>query len=123
MSLAFQTVAPGYGFEFDPDCVLDGDHRSRLEFESRVGRAELVYGQRIVAVHQHVSTPLAHSHYEQLDLEACGRLPLTEHLKYPLLGILVLRRRTLGAFEPADHVLHRHAPFVWVLGTIAVCTA
>lgn len=96
MSAAFQSIAPGDSFEFDPDCVLDGNHGSRLEFESRVGRAELVNGQRIVAVHQHVPTPFAHSHYEQLDLEAGGRLPLTEHLKYPLLGILVLRRRTCG---------------------------
>ena len=52
MSLAFQSVAPGDGFEFDPDCVFDGNHGSRLEFESRVRRAELVNGQRIVAVHQ-----------------------------------------------------------------------
>src|SRR5207244_11870754 len=122
MSLAFQSVAPGDCFEFDPDCVLDGNHGSRLEFESRVGRAELVNGQRIVAVHQHVPTPLAHSHYEQLDLEICWRLPLTEHVKDPPLGILVLHRRTLRAFEPADHVLHWHPPIVLVLGTIAVWT-
>jgi len=34
-----------------PGCVFDGNHGSRLEFESRVRRAELVNGQRIVAVH------------------------------------------------------------------------
>src|SRR3990172_6975097 len=110
MSLAFQSIAPGNSFEFDPDSVLDGDHGSRLEFKCREGRACLVNRQRIVAVHQHVPTPLADSHYEELDLESRGRLPLTEHLKYPLLGILVLRRRTLRAFEPADHVLRRYPP-------------
>jgi hypothetical protein len=36
-----QPVAPGDGFEFDPDCVFDGNHGSRLEFESRVRRANL----------------------------------------------------------------------------------
>src|SRR3990172_9880392 len=110
MSLAFQSIAPGNSFEFDPDSVLDGDHGSRLEFKCREGRACLVNRQRIVAVHQHVPTPLADSHYEQLDLESGRRIPLTEHLEYPLLGILVLRRRTLRAFEPADHVLHRRPP-------------
>ena len=69
-------------------------------------RAKLVNGQRIVAVHQHMPAPLADPHYEQFDLEIGGRLPLTEHLKDSLLGILVLHRRTLRAFEPADHVLH-----------------
>src|SRR5712691_5881354 len=109
-SVAFQSVAPGNSFEFDPDSFLDGNHGSRLEFESREGRAYFVNGRRIVAVHQHMPTPLAHSYDEHLDFEIGGRLPLTEHLKYPLLGILVLRRRTLRAFEPADHVLHRHPP-------------
>src|SRR6266496_3662011 len=102
MSAALQPVAPGHSFEFDPDSVLDCNHGSRLEFESRVGRAELVNSQRIVALHQQVPTPLAHSHYEQLDLEVRWRLPLTEHVKDPLLGILVLHGRTLRAFEPAD---------------------
>src|SRR2546426_12192289 len=112
MSAAFQPVAPGDGFEFDPDCVFDGNHGARLEFESRVRRAELVNGQRIVTVHQQVPTPLAHSHNEQLDLEIGGRLPLSENLQYPLLDILVLRRRSLGTFEPADHVLHRYSPLL-----------
>ena len=49
-------------------------------------------------------------HYERLDLEICGRLPFSEYLKYPLLGILVLHRRALRAFEPDDHVLHWHVP-------------
>src|SRR2546426_9517144 len=55
-------------------------------------------------------TPLAHTHYEELDLEVGWRLPLTKHLKDSFLGILVLHRRTLRAFEPADHVLHRYPP-------------
>ena len=64
----------------------------------------------IVAVHQHMPTPFAHSHYEQLDLEICGRLLFSEYFKYSLLGILVLYRRTLRAFEPTDHVLQEHPP-------------
>src|ERR1700674_2051475 len=110
MSLALESIAPGNRFEFDPDSVLDGNHGSCLEFKSRPGRAYLVNGRRLVAVHQHMPTPLAHSHDEPLDLEIGGRLPLSENLQYPLLGILVLHGRTLRAFEPADHVLHRHPP-------------
>jgi hypothetical protein len=37
-----------------------------------------VNGYRIVAIHQHMPTPLAHAHNEQLDLEIGGRLPLKE---------------------------------------------
>src|SRR5229473_6722231 len=117
MSLAFQSVAPGDCFEFDPDCVLDGDYGARLKFKCRERRAKLVNRQRIVAVHQHMPTPLAHTHYEQLDLEIGWRLPLTKHMKDSLLGILVLRSRTLRAFEPADHVLHRHPPLLIALMT------
>jgi hypothetical protein len=51
-------------------------------------------------------TPFAHTHYEKLDLEIGGRLPLPKHLKDSLLGILVFHRRTLRALEPADYVLH-----------------
>src|SRR6266576_1694375 len=112
MSLAFESIAPGNRFQFDPHSVLDGNHGSRLDFKSRIGRAELVNGQRIVAVHQHMPTPLAHSHDEHLDLEIGGRLPLSENLQYPLLDILVLRRRSLRTFEPADHVLHRYSPLL-----------
>src|SRR3989442_15348805 len=57
-------------------------------------------------------TPLAHTHYEELDLEVGWRLPLTKHIKDSLLGILVLHRRTLRAFEPADHVLHLASSFI-----------
>jgi hypothetical protein len=35
MSLAFQSVAPGDYFEFDPDCVFDGNYRARLEYKRR----------------------------------------------------------------------------------------
>jgi hypothetical protein len=52
-------------------------------------------------------TPFTHTHYEKLDLEIGGRLPLTKHLKDSLLGILVFHRRTLRALEPADYVLHQ----------------
>src|SRR6266567_2793291 len=110
MSLAFEAIAPGNRFEFDPDSLLDGNHGSCLEYKSWPGRAYLVNGRRIVAVHQHMPAPLAHAHHEQLDLEISGRLPLSENLQDPLLGILVLRRRSLRTFEPADHVLHRYSP-------------
>src|SRR4029450_7688953 len=110
MSLAFESIAPGNRFEFDPDSVLDGNHGSCLEYKSRPGRAYLVNGRRIIAVHQHMPTHPAHPHHEQLDLEIGGRLPLSENLQYPLLGILVFRRRSLRTFEPADHVLHRYSP-------------
>jgi hypothetical protein len=110
MSVVFQSIAPGNGFELDPDSFLDRNHRSHLEFECRESRACLVNGRWIVTVHQHMPAPFAHSHYEQLDFEICGRLPFSEHIKYSLLGILVLYRRTLRAFEPTDHVLQEHPP-------------
>ena len=110
MSVVFKSIAPGNGFELNPDSLLDRNNRSRLEFECREGRACLVNGRWIVAVHQHMPTPFAHSHYKQLDLEICGRLPLSEYFKDSLLGILVLFRRTLRAFEPTDHVLQEHLP-------------
>src|SRR5690242_21266882 len=59
-----------------------------------------------------MATPLAYSHYERLDLEIWGCLPFSEYLKYPLLGVLVLRRRALRAFEPAYHVLHWRVPLL-----------
>jgi len=42
LSLAFEAIAPGNRFEFDPDRILDGNHGSCLEFKSRPGRAYLV---------------------------------------------------------------------------------
>src|ERR1700691_897942 len=104
MSLAFQSIAPGDYFEFAPNCVLDADHRVHSEYKCREHRAELVNRQRIVAVHQHMPTPLAHTNDEKLDLEIGWRLPLAKHLEDSLLGVLILDRRTLRAFEPADYV-------------------
>src|SRR3990170_6155517 len=112
MSLAFESIAPSNRFQFHPDSVLDRNHGSRLEFKSRPRRAYLVNRHWIIAVHQHMPTQLAHSHNEQLDLESGRRLPLSENLQYPLLGILVLRRRSLRTFEPADHVLHGYSPLL-----------
>jgi hypothetical protein len=106
MSLTFQFVAPGDCFEFDPDCVHDRDYGAHLEFKLRERRAKLVNRQRIVAVHQHMPTPLADTDYEELDLEIGWRRPLTKHFKDSLLDILVLYWRTLRALEPADYVFH-----------------
>src|SRR5579864_3984281 len=106
MSLAFQSVAPGDHFEFATDCVLDADHGVHLEYKCRKHGAELVNREWIVAFHQHVPAPLAHAYDEKLDLEIGWRLPLAEHFEDSLLGILILYRRALRAFEPADYVLH-----------------
>src|SRR2546427_1728408 len=118
MSVAFQPIAPGNYLKFAADGFLDRNDGMHLEYESRKHRTEFVNSHRIVTFHQHMPTPLADSYYEEFDLEIGGRLPLTEYLKDSLLGILVLHGRTLRAFEPADHVLHRHPPNL-VLGTIA----
>src|ERR1700692_4487684 len=106
MSLAFQAVAPGDYFEFAPNCVLDADHGVHLEYKCREHRAKFVNREWIVAVHQHMPTPLAHTHHEKLDLEIGWRLPLAKHLEDSLLGILILYRGTLRPFEPADYVSH-----------------
>src|SRR5712691_1248309 len=104
--LALQSVAPSHYFEFDPDCVLHGNDGACLHFKCRQHRAKLVDRQRIVAVHQQMPAPIAHPHYEELDLKIGGCLPLPKHLKDSRLSILVLRRRTLRPFVPADHVFH-----------------
>src|SRR2546427_2574640 len=109
-SVAFQSVSPGNYLEFAADGFLDRNDGSRLEYKSRKHRTKLVNGHRIVAIYEHMPTPLADSYHEEVDLEIGGRLPLTENLKDSLLGILVFDWRTLRAFEPADHVLHRHPP-------------
>ena len=92
MSRAFESFTPGNGFEFNPDSVLNGNYGSRLEFKCRESRANLVNRHRIVAVHQHITTPITHSHYEQLDIEIGGSCPLSKNLQYPLLRILILHR-------------------------------
>src|SRR6266487_1728047 len=110
LSLVFQSISPGNYLEFAADGFLDRNDGMHLEYESGKHRTEFVNGHRIVTFHQHMPTPLAHSYYEEFNLEIGGRLPLTEHLKDSLLGILVLHGRALRAFEPADHVLHRYPP-------------
>src|SRR5579863_6157055 len=104
LSLTFQSVAPGDYFEFAADCVLDGDYGVHLEYEGRQHRAKLVNGYWIVALHQHMPAPLAHTNYEKLDLEIGWRLPLAKHFENSLLGILILYGRTLWAFKPTDYV-------------------
>ena len=81
MSLAPQTIAPGDGFEFNPDRVLDGNHRTCLELKSGKRRANLVHLQRIIAVHEHVPSPLTHAHDKHLDLEVNGRLPTRRRMR------------------------------------------
>src|ERR1700751_90710 len=123
MLLAFEPITKCNRFKLHPDSVHNGNHWPCFEYKSREGRAELVNGKRIMAVHQHRHTPIANSHYEQLDLEIVRRLPLSKNLQYPLLGILVLHRRPLRTFEPADHVFHWHPPHcVEILGTVALWT-
>src|SRR5438045_823313 len=109
-SFAFQAISPGDDVEFPADGFFDRDDGVHLEHERRQHRTEFVNGHQIVAFHQHVPAPLADSDYKKVDLEIGWRLPLTEHLKYSLLGILIFRRRALRALEPADHVLHRYSP-------------
>ena len=75
-----QSVSESHRFEFHPDRVLDRNYRSRLKFESRQHRAELVDRQRIVAIQHHITAPVTHSYDKQFDLEVSRRLPLGEHL-------------------------------------------
>jgi hypothetical protein len=112
MSLAFQAIAPGDYFEFATNGVLDGDYGVHLEYKCGQHRAKLVNGYWIVALHQHMPTPLTHADYEKLDLEIGWRLPLAKHLEDSLLGILVLYRRTLRAFEPADYLISCSSPLL-----------
>src|SRR3954468_3430926 len=59
-----------------------------------------------------MATPVPHSYYKKLNLEISRRLPLPKHLKDSLLRILILRRRTLRPFVPADHIFHQVSSFV-----------
>jgi len=93
MSLAVQAIAPGNDFEFATNGFLDGDNGVHLEYEGGEHRAKLVNDDWIVALHQHMPTPLAHADYEKLDFEIGWRLPLAKHLEDSLLGILILYRR------------------------------
>ena len=107
MSFAFQAIAPGNDLEFAADGFFDRDDGVHLEPERREHRAEFVNRHQIAAFHQHVPAPLADSDHKEVDLEISRRLPLAEDFEDSLLGILVLHRRTLRAFEKADHVFHR----------------
>src|SRR5260370_25275723 len=53
-----------------------------------------------------MAAPLAHPNQEKLDLDIGWRLPLAKHFEDSLLGILILYRRALRAFEPTDYVFH-----------------
>src|SRR5712691_6793782 len=110
MLLAFEPITKCNRFKLHSDSIHNGNHWPCFEYKYRQHREELVNCQRIVAVQQHIPTPVTHSYDEQLDLEIVGRLPLSENLQYPLLGILVLHRRPLRTFGPTDHVLHRYPP-------------
>jgi len=66
--------------------------------------------QWVVAIHQQISSPIAHAYHEELDLKIGGRLPLPKNLEDSRLSLLVFGGRTLWAFVPADHVLHRILP-------------
>src|ERR1700726_2063120 len=94
-SVDFQTIAPGHDFKFAAPRVLDRNNRPRLEFESREHGTELVHGDRIVAIRQHVAAPVAYPDNEQLDLEVGGRFPTAKYVKDPLLTILILDGRPL----------------------------
>src|SRR5438445_7521467 len=79
-SLAFQSISPSNYLEFAADGFLDRNDGSRLEYESRKHRTELVNGHRIVAFHQHVPAPPAASHQEALDLKIARRVPLPAYI-------------------------------------------
>ena len=70
--LAFETVAEGHRFKFDPDRIHDRHHGTRLKLKRGQHRAEFVDRQRIVAVQHHISAPITHADDEQLDLEISG---------------------------------------------------
>src|SRR5580704_8794268 len=107
MSSGRYFVAPGHDFEFGLDGVHDWNHRPRLHGKGGEHRAELVNRQGIVALHQQMPAPIAYPHHEELDFEILWRLPLAKHLQDSFLCSLILRRRPLRAFVPADHVFHR----------------
>jgi hypothetical protein len=69
--------------------------------------------QGIVAFHQQMASPVADTNDEKLDLEIGWGFPVTKYFKNSLLGILVLHRRTLRTFEPADHGFHVNSFLYW----------
>ena len=66
--------------------------------------------ERVVALHQHVSAPIADADDERLDFEIGWRLPWPEDIQDSFLCILILDGRALGTFVPSDHVLHDFSP-------------
>jgi hypothetical protein len=60
-----------------------------LEYKRREHGAELVDRYRIVALHQHMPTPLTDTYDEKLDFEIAWRFPLAKHLEDSLLGVLI----------------------------------
>src|SRR4029078_12505348 len=66
---ASEPVAPCHHFKLYPDGVHDRHNRPRLEHERRQHRAELVNGQRIIAIDHHIAAPIADPNHEHLDLE------------------------------------------------------
>jgi hypothetical protein len=92
ISLAFEFVAKGNRFLFHADSVHDGNDGTCLEYKSGQHGAELVNGQRVVAIQHHIPAPVTHSYYKQLDLEIAGRFPLGENLQNALLGVLIFYR-------------------------------
>lgn len=78
-SLGFQSIPPGDDFEFAADRFFDRDYGVHLEHECREHRTELVNSYQIVALHQHISAPLADSDYKEVDFEIARRLPLAEN--------------------------------------------
>jgi hypothetical protein len=105
-SFAIQPIAPRHHFEFGPNRVLYRNYGARLELECRKHRAELVNRERIVAIDQQISVPIASTNHEELDFEIRCSLPLAKHFKDSFLCVFVLDRGTLRAFVPTDHVLH-----------------
>src|SRR5437867_3861508 len=71
-SLAFQSIPPGDGFEFDADGVFDGDDGAGFEHECGEHGTEFVDGELIVAVEQHVAPPVANANHEHFDFEIGG---------------------------------------------------
>ena len=67
--MALEGISKCDGFQLDPDGIHDRNHGPRFEHKSGQHRAEFVHGQRIVAIQQHISAPVAHSNDEHLDLE------------------------------------------------------
>jgi hypothetical protein len=105
-SFEFQTIAPCHYFELASHRILNRNDRSRLKYEGRKHGTELVHGDRVVAVRQHIATPIANTYDEHLDLKVGRGFPLTKHIEYPLLRFLVFDGGALRTLIPRNHVFH-----------------